>query len=144
VQAPEDRGSAPVLGTALFVALCLAALVATGLVVQAKTPDLILEAPSLPQVFSPNGDGSNDVAVIRFFVRESEEDATVEIVDTDDDPVRTLDRGVALSADRPVTYRWDGRTDLGGIAAYGRYRLRVLLPSQDREVVFPRRIEVRP
>lgn len=143
MEAPRDRGSAPVLGPALFVALFVAVLVATGLVVHAKTPDLVLEAPSLPQVFSPNGDGSRDAAVITFFVREAEEDATVEIIDADEDTVKTLDRNVALTADRPVTYRWDGRTDLGGTAPFGRYRLRVRLPSQDRDVVFPRRIEVR-
>jgi FlgD Ig-like domain len=141
METSHDRGSPRVLGVALFVALCLAALIVTGIVVRAKTPDLILEAPSLPQVFTPNGPGKR-AATITFFVRESEADATVEIVDADGETVRILDRDAALVEDRHVTYRWNGRTELGGIAPYGRYRLRVTLPSQDREIVFPRRIEV--
>jgi hypothetical protein len=47
-----------------------------------------------------------------------------------------------LVADREVTYRWNGRTDLGAAAPFGRYQLRVVLPSHDRDVVFPRRIEL--
>lgn len=140
---PKDRGSAPILGIVLFVALFCATLVVTGVVINAKTPDLMLEAPGLPLTFSPDGDGRHDVARISFFVRESEPHARVEIVDTDDETVRTLDPDVALVADRHYTYRWNGRTDLGGAAPFGRYRLRVVLPSLDRDVVFPRQIELR-
>jgi hypothetical protein len=140
---PKDRGSAPILGVILFVALFCATLVVTGVVINAKTPDLVLEAPGLPLTFSPDGDGENEVARIRFFVRESDPHARVEIVDTEDDTVRTLDPDVELIADREYVYRWDGSTDLGGAAPFGRYRLRVVLPSHDRDVVFPRQIELR-
>jgi FlgD Ig-like domain len=140
---PRDRGSASVLGAALFVALFVASLAVTGVVINAKTPDLVLEARGLPLAFSPNGDGERELARISFFVRESESHARVEIVDANGETVRTLDPDVELIEDREVTYRWNGRTDLGGAAPFGRYHLRVVLPSHDRDVVFPRRIELR-
>ena len=132
----------PILGVALFVALFVASLAVTGVVINAKTPDLVLEARGLPLTFSPNGDGERERARISFFVRESEPHARVEIVDANGETVRTLDPDVALAADREVTYRWNGRTDLGAAAPFGRYQLRVVLPSHDRDVVFPRRIEL--
>ena len=79
-------------------------------------------------------------APIEFFVRESDDDALVAIVDSGEDLVRTLDEGVALTADEPVSYTWDGRTDDGRRAPPGRYRLLVDLPSHDREMIWPRRI----
>jgi hypothetical protein len=54
--------------------------------------------------------------------------------------VRTLDTGVELTAGDEVSYAWDGRTDSGGFAPSGRYRLLVELPDADREMVWPRRI----
>lgn len=128
--------------TALFVILFVAALVATGLVVASRSPDLVLEVPVLPSKFSPRGDGKPDVAAITFFVRESDQAAEVSIVGRDLRQTRTLDESVHLSADEPVTYTWDGRMDSGQFAPPGRYRLRVVLPSQERDMVFPKRIRL--
>ena len=58
--------------------------------------------------------------------------------------MRTLDCDVALAEREPVTYVWDGRTDDGDTATPGRYRLLVELPSEDREMIWPRRITVLP
>ncbi len=128
--------------TTLFVILFAAALVATGLVVASRSPDLVLEVPVLPSKFSPRGDGKPDVAAITFFVRESDQAAEVSIVGRDLRQTRTLDESVHLSADEPVTYTWDGRMDSGQFAPPGRYRLRVVLPSQERDMVFPKRIRL--
>ncbi len=127
---------------ALFTGLFAAALVATGLVFAARSPELVLEVPRLPERISPDGDGSRDETEITFFVRESDPEAGVFIVGRDLAPVRTLDESVALAANERVTYLWDGRTDSGAPAPPGRYRLRVVLPSRDRDMVFPRRIEL--
>jgi len=127
---------------ALFAALFAAALAATGLVFAARSPELVLEVPRLPERFSPDGDGHRDEAEITFFVRESDPQADVFVVGRDLAQVRTLDEDVALAENEPVTYVWDGRTDSGEPAPPGRYRLRVVLPSRERDMVFPPRIEL--
>jgi hypothetical protein len=127
---------------ALFVALLVASLVATGVVVHSRTPELVLEVRRLPEKISPDGDGERDVARIRFFVRETDPHARVEIVGRDLAQIRTLDADAALEADDSVTYVWDGTTDAGAKAPVGRYRLRVVLPDHDRDMVFPKRIDL--
>jgi hypothetical protein len=135
------------LGASLFFVLVAASLVTSVLVVRARTPDLVLEVlqPRVDQrvVFGPGGPHRRRVA-IEFFVRESDPHALVGIVDRREGLVRTLDADIALSADEPVLYRWDGSTDAGNPAPPGRYRLLVELPAQDREMVFPRRFRFEP
>jgi hypothetical protein len=131
------------LGPALFAALLVATVVTAAIVVHARTPDLELQVTRLTHRFSPEGGGASRVARIRFFVRESDPDATVEIVGPNLRLVRTLYRG-PLSADDEVGFTWNGRTGSGAIADPGeRYRLRVILPSRDRDMVYPRRIDIR-
>ena len=135
--------TAPTKAAALFVCLFAAALVAAAIVAASRTSDLILEvAGNFPASFSPDDDGKHDVAKLSFFVRESDPDASVYIVGREEAPIRTLDEHVALEANDRVTYTWDGRTDGGTLAPIARYRLRVVLPGQDRDMVFPRRIDL--
>ena len=128
---PTSRVSA---GAVLFFALLTAALVAGVLVVRARTPDLVLEVTSQPSLIV------DDDARITFFARESDDHARVAIVDRNEDVVRTLDPDVGLTEGEEVTYEWDRSTDAGGRAPPGRYRLFVELPSENREMVWPRRI----
>jgi hypothetical protein len=121
-------------GTAVFFVLLAAAVVVAVLVVRARTPDLVLEVTSQPELIA------DDVARIRFFVRESDEHARVAIVDHSEDVVSTLDPDVALTEGEEVTYEWDRSTDAGGGAPPGRYRVLVELRSEDREMVWPRRM----
>jgi hypothetical protein len=132
------------VGPALFIALLAASVVTAGIVVHARSPDLAIRVTRFPKEISPNGDGKEDVGHIRFFVRESDPEATVEIVGPNLKLVRTLAKG-PLVANEPVSFTWDGRTDTGALAkARDRYRLRVLLPSQSRDMVYPRRISLIP
>jgi hypothetical protein len=126
------------LGAALFFALLGITLVTAVLIVRARTPDLMLEVTHQPSTLS------GDDARISFFVRESDDHARVAIVDSHEDTVRTLDGDVALEAGEEVSYEWDRSTDAGTEAPPGRYRLEVALPSQDREMVWPRRITLVP
>lgn len=130
------------LGPVLFVCLLVATLVVSALVVRARTPDLMLEVTRMPGTISPDGDGSQDRARITFFVREDEPRAEVQIVGADKEVVRTLDERASLRANREVTYLWGGRTDAGGLAPPSRYRLRVIMPGSDRDMVFPRRLDL--
>ena len=130
-------------GSALFVALLVASVAVAAAVFQARSPDLALEVTRLTKEIDPTGDGRDRVAQIRFFVRESDPDAAVEIVGPNLRLVRTLYRG-PLSANDKVGFAWNGRTGSGAIADPGeRYRLRVILPSRDRDMVYPRRIDIR-
>ncbi len=138
----------PALGTALFFAVVVATLVTSVLVVRARTPDLVLEVlePGVNQQtgFRPGPSPLPNAVSIEFFVRESDPHAVVAIVDSRENVVRTLDSDVALTEDKPVRYRWDGTTDAGQVAPPGRYRLSVELPSENREMVFPRRFTLIP
>ena len=130
------------LGPALFAALLLATVVVAAIVVHARTPDLELEVTHLTRRISPAGEPGRRVAHISFFVRESEPDATVQIVGPNLTLARTLYRG-PLSANREVSFTWNGRDRSGQIPNPDhRYRLRVILPSRDREMVYPRRIDI--
>jgi hypothetical protein len=128
---------------ALFVAIFAAALAVTVLVVGSRSTELVLEVTKYPNAITPNGDRCHDKAEISFFVRESDPAAQVSMVGKNLKPIRTLAVAVPLEENEPVTYFWDAKTDDREQAPVGRYRLRVVLPSQDRDMVWPRRIDLR-
>jgi len=130
-------------GPVLFVVLLVASVVVAAAVLHARSPDLTLQVTRFTKEINPQGQGKDRVAHIRFFVRESDADARVEIVG----PNLTLIRVLAsrpLVADQPVSFTWNGRTATGALAdPKDRYRLRVVLPNRDRDMVYPRRISLR-
>jgi hypothetical protein len=129
-------------GPVLFVALLVASVVTAAGVLHARTPDLALQVTRFTTTVSPRTDGAGDRARISFFVREGDPDARVEIVGPSLKVVRTLYRG-PLVADQPVSFTWDGRSEAGRpVDPHDRYRLRVILPGQERDMVYPRRIAV--
>lgn len=129
-------------GSVLFGALFVASVAVAAIVVHARTPDLALEVTHLTRKISPQAPGKHRAARIRFFVRESDPDATVEIVGPNLKPIRTLYRG-PLVANRRVSLTWNGRTRSGAVpSSRDRYRLRVVLPGQGRDMVYPRRIDI--
>lgn len=118
---------------ALLVAATLAAFVVTQHL--KRTPPVLLHAAVRPAHISPNGDGTQDAARVGFEVKRPDE-ATVTVVDEAGDPVRSLGRRRA----RPgvlVRLAWNGRTDLGGPAPDGRYRVRVDLRRAGRSITIP-------
>ena len=130
------------VGAALFAALLVATVVTATIVVHARTPDLELQVTHLTHKISPRGGGQYRVAHIRFFVREGDPNATVQVVGPNVKVVRTLYRG-PLKADQPVALTWNGRNEQGQVPNLNhRYRLRVILPSRDRDMVYPRRIDI--
>jgi hypothetical protein len=135
-------------GAVLLCVLLAASFVAAAAVLRAKTPHLALEVERLStcprgtnqdrsvcQLLTP-GAGAHRIARIRLFVRYTDPNATVDIVGGGLDPARTLARGVRLVADRPVSYRWNGRTDVGGLAPPGAYGVRVDLPGTGRDMLW--------
>jgi hypothetical protein len=90
--------------------------------------------------FSPNQDGRNERAVVRFRLKRADR-VTVTVVDTDGDAVREL-LSRRTAAYRVVRARWDGRDDGGTRAPDGRYRYRITLQEQGRSIVFPRSVDL--
>jgi hypothetical protein len=133
----------PALGSLLLAVLLVVSVALAAAVLEIRSPDLELEVTGQPKVITPDGDGHDDVAHIEFFVRDGDPGALVQIVGRRHREVRTLDGSLALTANRPVEVTWDGRDDAGAVVRPGKYRLRVVLPSQDRDMVYPRPIAVR-
>jgi len=127
------------LGAFALVAFLIVSLALGVFVLRARTPDLALEVTSFPKELDDNGS-----AEITFFVRFDEPEAKVEIVGRDQVVARTLAPSIALSSEGAIRCFWDGLDDSGEKVEPGRYRLRVTLPEQDREMVFPKRLDVQP
>jgi hypothetical protein len=123
--------------------LLVGAVIVAAVVVQARTPKLELELVHIPsKPISPNGEGHRDTASITIYVRDSDSNARVQIVDPEDRSVRTLYRG-SLVAYQRRTFSWNGRTSGGQLASPDQgYRLRVVLPGQDRDMVYPTQIRL--
>lgn len=130
------------LGPALLLLLLALSLATALAVLNARTPDLALEVLSMSRQLGGDGDEEADEARLRFFVRFDEPNATIQIVGRDREPIRTLADGYVLNRDEVIRCIWDGRDDAGEHVPRGRYRLRVVLPGQGRDMVFPRRIKV--
>ena len=86
--------------------------------------------------FTPNGDCRYDRIRIRFRVTQSD-DAIVQIVKPGGKLVVTLARDRFLKRYHFFTFYWDGRRRGVGVAPPGRYKLRVKLLGQERNLVPP-------
>lgn len=131
----------------VFALLVLATVAAFGWAQRLKRDPLVLDrvtfvaAPVLqPQdpvhSFTPNGDCRYDQIRIKFRVTRSD-DATVQVVKPGGKVIITLARDRFLKRYRYFSFYWDGRQRGGGIAAPGRYKLRVKLLGQERNLVPP-------
>jgi flagellar hook assembly protein FlgD len=117
----------------LFIAVVAAALVSLALIQEARQRGEVLDLVEATDSFAPRG---GERARIEWRQRETSDDAVVEIIDTGGRPVRTLlDGGTLEGDDRQQVFHWNGRTDSGGLAPPGRYRVEIVLPDEDRDVV---------
>jgi hypothetical protein len=96
-----------------------------------------IRVAGLAVLFSPNGDGRQDVNRFALTMQKRADDVAVDVVNSADVRVRRLARGVSLRPGVKLRLRWDGRTDAGRRAPDGRYRLRVTLLRQGRAVIVP-------
>lgn len=131
----------------VFALLVLATVAAFGWAQRVKRDPLVLDRvtyvavpllhPKEPvRAFTPNGDCRYDRIRIRFRVTKSD-DATVQVIKPGGRVVRTLARDEFLKRYHYFTYYWDGRQRGGGLAPQGRYKLRVKLLGQERNLVPP-------
>jgi hypothetical protein len=124
--------------TVVFALLVLATIAAFAVAQRLKRDPLVLDHVTfgVPQsrAFTPNGDCRFDAIRIRFRVTRSDR-ANVQVVKRGGRLVVTLARDVYLKRYRFFTFYWDGRQRYPGLAAPGRYKLRVKLLGQDRTLV---------
>jgi hypothetical protein len=141
---PRPRADAAALVFALVV---LATVAAFGWAQRLKRDPLVLDRATyigVPVVhprhpvrsFTPNRDCRYDRMRIRFRVTQSDH-ATVQVVKPGGQVVITLARDRYLKRYHFFTFYWDGRQRGGGIAPAGRYKLRVKLLGQGRNLVPP-------
>lgn len=136
----------------VFALLVLATVAAFGWAQRLKRNPLVLDrvtfvaAPVLHpkhpvHSFTPNGDCRYDRVRIKFRVTQSD-DATVQVVRPGGRVVVTLARDRFLKRYHYFSFYWDGRQRGGGIAPPGRYKLRVKLLGQERNLVPPGAIKL--
>ncbi|MEX0973493.1 MAG: hypothetical protein WDZ46_09600 [Solirubrobacterales bacterium] len=122
----------------VFALLVVATIAAFAWSQRLKRDPLVLDRVTFgkpaSRAFTPNGDCRFDRIRIRFRVTRSDR-GNVQVVRPGGKLVVTLARDTYLKRYRFHTYYWDGRQRGGGIAAPGRYKLRVKLLGQDRTLV---------
>ena len=136
----------------VFALLVLATVAAFGWAQRLKRDPLVLDrvtfvaAPVLHpgnpvHSITPNGDCHYDSVRIRFRVTRTDR-ATVQIVKPGGRVVITLARDRPLKRYHFFTFYWRGHQRGGGIAPPGRYKLRVKLLGQERNLVPPGAIKL--
>jgi hypothetical protein len=91
--------------------------------------------------FSPNRDGRFDRAVVRFELRDSDR-VTLAVVDADGDAVRELIGGRKYLPFREIRAKWDGFDDDAERVRDGRYRYRITLQQQGRNIIVPESVRL--
>jgi N,N-dimethylformamidase beta subunit-like, C-terminal len=127
------------LAQVLFAVLVLATGASFLLAQRIKQQPKAVDARTLTRVFSPNGDGVNDVA--RFSIRlQRGDDIDVTVLDRQTDrEVRHLIVDRHVPADRTVFFIWDGGTDSGAPAPDAYYKLLITLRGQGRSSIANKR-----
>jgi hypothetical protein len=102
-----------------------------------KSPVL---SPRIDKTFSPTCDCDRNAAHISFKLRKGDR-TTLEVVDGDDDVVRTLFRDRRFGPVR-LEAGWDGKDDAGRVLPDGDYRPRVRLADAHRTITFPNEMRI--
>lgn len=76
-------------------------------------------AVSAPSIFTPNGDGYNDVVRLKWISEEPGEWARIQIIDATGRPVYNLNSGANLPNE--IEWIWSGQSDNGGLCLPGVY-----------------------
>jgi hypothetical protein len=125
----------------IFGVLVAATFAAFFVAQRLKNAPSVVQRLMVTYTFSPNGDGRFDAAHVTFRIKQAD-DVTVEVLDADGDPVRTLMDDEHLDAYTPIdpSLSWDGRDEDGQMVPDGRYRIRITLRHLGRALIVQRSI----
>ncbi len=137
---PGREAASRLLVPLLFAALLIAGVAALFVTRELRRGDDVVNSVKVTNAFSP-ADENARAARIRFELTEGDGRVALDVIDSDEEVTRAILAGGPLGAGRH-RFEWDGRTDAGTVAPVGRYRVRIVLGDQDREVVAPDRIRV--
>lgn len=138
MEGPEHPGNrSDQMGTVLLAALLLLTVAAFGATRVMRSQDDIVNSVELTRSIGPG-----EQARLSFRLSEPDSRADVLVVDRRGDQVRALALSEPL-AEGAHRYRWNGVGDDGERVDPGRYRLRVILVEQDRDIQPPGAIRVR-
>lgn len=124
---------------ALFLALALATTVTLVVTQHHRQGTDIVNTVRLDRLVNPE---TGNRAKAEFNLTRADDRATVSIVDREGELVRTYQRAEPIAA-RRHTYFWDGRGDDGELADPGRYRLRLQLLGQGRDILLPGTLQIK-
>jgi hypothetical protein len=102
----------------------------------------VQEGSPFQMVITPNGDCKRDRIVIEFRATRSDI-ADISVIASDRSTVRTLARNRFLRRYREYRLVWDGAGTDGRPVPPGRYRIRVRLRDNDRDLILPGKIRLR-
>jgi hypothetical protein len=129
------------LARVVFALLVVASFAAFFITQRLKHAPTLVQGVKLVPAFSPTPQGHIKVERLSFRIEHSD-DVTVTVIDSKENPVRTLIAHHHLLAYRRLKLRWDGLTERGSLAPAGTYRIRVNLLRQQRSVLFTRSFEL--
>jgi hypothetical protein len=124
-----------------FAALVIATLGAFFAAQRLKAEPAVIGEFRHTPFFSPNRDGRFDRAIVRFELRD-EDRVTLAVVDADGDEVRELIGGREFLPFREIRAKWDGLDDDGERVPDGRYRYRITLQEQGRNIIVPESVRL--
>jgi flagellar hook assembly protein FlgD len=123
----------------VFALLVLATVAAFAYAQRVKRDPLLVDRVEIgtkkSNAFTPKGRCDSHIR-LKFRTTTSNE-ATVEIIRPGGELVRTLAQHAFLKRYSYHLFHWDGKNQSGVIQPYGRYRMRVLLEDEGRELTLP-------
>jgi hypothetical protein len=126
----------------VVAALVVATVCAIIVTQRLKDAPAILRRVHVTPVFTPNGDGYQDRATVKFLVGRNDR-VSVSLVDDRGHVVRRLARSRRARRCCYVRLRWYGRTDAARPAPAGAYQVRVALHRRDKALTLVDEIRLR-
>lgn len=124
----------------VFALLVLATVAAFAYAQRVKRDPLVLDRVGIgtkkSNAFTPRGQCHRRIK-LKFRTTTTNDHGTVQIIRPGGEVVRVLARKDFLKRYTIHTYFWDGKNEDGAVQPTGRYRLRVLLEDEGRELTLP-------
>ncbi len=127
------------LAAVVFALLVVATLAAFAYAQRVKRDPLVVDrveiGPKKSNSFTPKGKCHRRIKL--KFRTTTSNDGTVEVIRPGGEVVRVLAKKQFLKRYTLHTYHWDGKNADGVVQPPGRYRMRVVLEDEDRELTLP-------